>query len=283
MGKIIVLRGLPGSGKSYAAKLLLEEIGNSVRVNKDNLREMTFFSEWSGKREDVVDRCEMQLIEFLLSKGKVPIVDDCNLGNRVNRIKNIFFQHRVDVYDVDTNYKECIRRDSSRVGKARVGKSVITNMALVNGLVLDKPVVLVDIDGTVADCSHRLHHVKNKPTDWGAFFDAAIHDQPRLDVITDINFQYPAEKYHRVMMSGRPSSLKKVTEHWLDDNFQGWTTLIMRAENDYRNDDIVKAELARKYLNNQTIVAAWDDRPRIIRVWEWLGIKVHDVGPGIDV
>jgi hypothetical protein len=30
--------------------------------------------------------------------------------------------------------------------------------------------ILVDIDGTLADCTHRLHHIQKQPKDWDAFF-----------------------------------------------------------------------------------------------------------------
>jgi hypothetical protein len=30
--------------------------------------------------------------------------------------------------------------------------------------------VIIDIDGTLADTTHRLHHIKSKPPNWDAFF-----------------------------------------------------------------------------------------------------------------
>lgn len=40
-----------------------------------------------------------------------------------------------------------------------------------------------DIDGTLADCSHRLHHIQKEPKDWDAFFDACGDDAPMPHVI----------------------------------------------------------------------------------------------------
>lgn len=35
-----------------------------------------------------------------------------------------------------------------------------------------KSVYVFDIDGTLADLTHRLHHIQKQPKDWDAFFDA---------------------------------------------------------------------------------------------------------------
>ena len=34
--------------------------------------------------------------------------------------------------------------------------------------------VICDIDGTVADCSHRLHWIQSKPKNWKAFVFLSI-------------------------------------------------------------------------------------------------------------
>ena len=39
--------------------------------------------------------------------------------------------------------------------------------------------IIVDIDGTIADCSHRLHYIKGEKKDWNSFFKAAGKDKPK--------------------------------------------------------------------------------------------------------
>ena len=52
MKKVIILVGLPASGKSkFANELLLSEPGRWVRTNKDLLREMAHASYWSPGNE----------------------------------------------------------------------------------------------------------------------------------------------------------------------------------------------------------------------------------------
>ena len=35
---------------------------------------------------------------------------------------------------------------------------------------------VLDIDGTLSDTRHRLHHLRGRRRDWGAFFAAAGQD-----------------------------------------------------------------------------------------------------------
>jgi len=49
MKKVLILQGLPASGKSqFAQELLLANPGRWVRTNKDLLREMAHASYWSA-------------------------------------------------------------------------------------------------------------------------------------------------------------------------------------------------------------------------------------------
>ena len=56
-------------------------------------------------------------------------------------------------------------------------------------------IVIFDIDGTLADVSERIHHVKKKPKNWNAFFqgmaqDKAIHSMVRLcNILYDVRDQ----------------------------------------------------------------------------------------------
>ncbi len=282
MAKLIVLKGYPGSGKSTMAKSILANDKNAVRVNKDSLREMCYYSEYSPKREEVVDNAEFLLIDSFLAKGRTVIVDDTNLNGRDDRIKARYRdKHDVEIMHIETPVEECIKRDSTRCGNARVGRSVITNMAIQNGYTFDKPVVIVDIDGTIADCSHHLRFIQTSPKDWEKFFSNAEFDEPRMDVIRDIHTRYPHQDFAYVMVSGRPDSIRKPTEHWLEDYFPHYNTLLMRRARDRRDDQIVKAEIYNKYLAQQNVVAVFDDRPRVLRTWEDIGIpEINDVGPG---
>ena len=44
-----------------------------------------------------------------------------------------------------------------------------------------RPLAVFDLDGTLADTRHRLHHLERRPADWDAFFAAARDDPPLPD------------------------------------------------------------------------------------------------------
>ncbi len=49
-----------------------------------------------------------------------------------------------------------------------------------------KHVIVCDIDGTVSDPTHRLHHVRGaRRKDWPAFFDACGEDACHDDVVKE--------------------------------------------------------------------------------------------------
>ena len=43
--------------------------------------------------------------------------------------------------------------------------------------------IIFDMDGTLADVSHRKHFVENNPKNWEAFYKAMINDKPNSPVI----------------------------------------------------------------------------------------------------
>ncbi len=80
MKKVIILKGLPASGKStWAKQRLAAEPGAYKRINKDELRAMLDDSHWSKGNERFVLRLRDHLIVAALEDGKHVIVDDTNL------------------------------------------------------------------------------------------------------------------------------------------------------------------------------------------------------------
>lgn len=41
-----------------------------------------------------------------------------------------------------------------------------------------KQIVIFDIDGTLANAEHRVHHLQKEPKDWDAFFAGCTQDTP---------------------------------------------------------------------------------------------------------
>lgn len=144
-------------------------------------------------------------------------------------------------------------------------------------------IYLCDIDGTVADCSHRLHFIQNKPKNWPAFYAACKDDAPIPSVIEVIN---ALGRHHSIMFStGRSEECKAATKTWLTSvvKFPWWHNLYMRKQGDYREDFIVKAELLEQIKKDhpyREIGGAFEDRQQVVDMYRAKGIKVFQVAKG---
>lgn len=280
--KLIIMRGLPASGKSTKAKeLVTSKKSNTIRLNKDLLRTMLHCDKWSGKNEEITTAAQGILAQFFLEKGMNVIIDDTNLNPGVFE-KWKGFWPEVEVVDLTrVNMYDCILRDSGR-RPGEVGKEVIINMARRYGLYpRHRKDVICDIDGTLCDISDRLHLVKsNAKKDWLAFFRNIPFDKPRKEIIERV--QELSKTYNVVLVSGRPEDYKAQTIEWLKTYGVPYETLIMRRSGDFRPDDIVKKEILDAYFDKSQIELVIDDRPRVIRMWQAEGLRVEDVGKGVE-
>lgn len=290
MSKIIMLKGLPASGKTSKAKELMEASGNMIRVNRDLLRKMLHFDKWSWDNEQFVIKIEKAIALEALSKDTNVIVDDCNLNPRneqmwreVARLEEAKFE----VNHIYTPWVDCVSRDEVR--QESVGGHVVKNMALQYGLVSLPKVCICDLDGTLCNIDHRLHFVKDKSgnpvdkKDWKGFF-SEIQNDTLNESLKESLLNYQKEGSKIVYVSARPEEHRKVTEEWLKKNGCDFHfTLLMRGHGDRRDDVDVKKEMLNKYFpKKESIVMVFDDRPRVIRMWREQGIPVTDCGKGIE-
>jgi len=128
--KLIVLRGLPASGKTTCARELLTK-RRAVRVNRDLLREMLHFDRYSSKTEWRVIEIEEMIAGYFLRQGFDVVVDDTNLKKRdVKRWRKVATEASADfdVRPMETSVEECIRRDAERAERT-VGTERIREMA----------------------------------------------------------------------------------------------------------------------------------------------------------
>ena len=143
-----------------------------------------------------------------------------------------------------------------------------------------KPVILVDIDGTLADVRHRLHHIKGAGRkNWKAFFAAMDGDTPMDETIRWVR---ELEKdNHIVVLTGRPEEYRARTERWLRDHGVPFEKLVMRPQGDHRPDYVVKAEVLRD-IPRERIALVIEDRDQVCAMWESKGVKVHQVASDED-
>lgn len=134
-----------------------------------------------------------------------------------------------------------------------------------------------DIDGTLADCSHRLYfitpldEVPFKP-DWDAFYDTCGDDAPIEHMVRLA--QTLSDAHARIICAtGRPERIRKLTADWLNRHFLYPRSIYMRADSDHRPDVEVKREmLDRMRADGWEPIMAFEDRDRVARMWRDAGI-----------
>lgn len=134
--KIIMTRGIPGSGKSTWAKqaVLDAKPGEWIRINRDDLRAMLHAGRFvQGVTEHQIVALRNALIEAaFISGAKVVVVDDTNLTERhENELRHIANKIKVgfEVNYFPISIEEAVERDSYREGTACVGEDVIRKCA----------------------------------------------------------------------------------------------------------------------------------------------------------
>ncbi|WP_110182863.1 hypothetical protein [Nocardioides solisilvae] len=135
-----------------------------------------------------------------------------------------------------------------------------------------RQVAVVDIDGVLADVRHRLHHVRESPKDWGAFFAAARHDPPLaegLEVVRRL-----AEVYGIVYLSGRPEQCRRDTEEWFRRHGLPEGELRLRPARDRRPARVLKVAELRRIARDAEVVVHVDDDPEVVAASRAAGFDV---------
>lgn len=178
-----------------------------------------------------------------------------------------------------------------------------------------KPVVIFDLDGTLANLNHRLHHVKvpacpaccdssvaiysyiqhcescmgtgeNKSfkKNWDAFYDECDKDTPIVATIR-ILLQLWSSGSQIWIWTGRGEVAKAKTEKWLADHvfsdieLPSNVHLRMRKTDDKRPTWKVKQE----WLNDlpkehkERIVCVFEDSPSVCDMWQDEDVQVYQV------
>lgn len=138
---------------------------------------------------------------------------------------------------------------------------------------------LCDIDGTLALRGDR------SPYDWSRVGE----DAPNKPVVTVVRAL--AVRSPLVFMSGRMEQCRQQTLTWLHANvcdharlpvcLTGYP-LYMRADDDYRPDQVVKRELYERLVQGiHEVEGVIDDRDKVVRMWrDELGLTCLQVAPG---
>ena len=148
-------------------------------------------------------------------------------------------------------------------------------------------IYIFDIDGTLADISHRLHFIEQEKPDWDAFYAASGDDSPIWEVIT-VARALAAAKHVIIMSTGRSEDIRAITNTWLTKYRVPCSGLFMRASKDYREDNVVKGELLDRILAEfvdpsklgRILAGVFEDRQQVVDMYRARDIRVFQVAPG---
>ena len=140
-------------------------------------------------------------------------------------------------------------------------------------------IVLCDLDGTLSDAEHRLHHVRGKRRDYESFFAAAGEDAPMEPVITLV--QALAAQGHQIhIVSGRRDDTRAATERWLEEHGVPYHRLLLRPYDDRTPDHILKKRWFDADYRGKEILLALEDRSRVVSMYRELGVTCLQVAEG---
>lgn len=291
--KILVLQGVPASGKSTFARSLVLKDKSYVIVSRDAIREARG-EYWIPEHEDYISDIEEFEIRSAIKHNLNPIIDASNLNPKtIAKWKNLAEELNVNIefkmFEID--FATALERDSKR--ERSVGKKVLERFfrdyfpnqlkAYYTDDRLKEPFypyndekedcIIVDLDGTVC-----LHNGRS-PYD----LTRISEDIPNYPLVRFL--QELICNKHIIFLSGREGTdqCRQDTINWLTKNicssdFGYKWELLMRDKNNFEPDEIIKERIFHKEIEPKySVLAIFDDRDKVVKMWRSLGLLCNQV------
>ena len=131
-------------------------------------------------------------------------------------------------------------------------------------------VLIVDIDGVLADASAHQHFLNGETQNWEAFFKALIDSRTSREVQELVRSISSSSDIPVFLLTARPSYLFEMTVEWLDKNKVFWDALLMRDQDDERESPEIKLDLVRDLMKSgYKPELVLDDDPRnLFMFWQ---------------
>lgn len=141
--------------------------------------------------------------------------------------------------------------------------------------------VVVDFDGTLCDCLHRVPFAQQR--DWDSFHNALSDDKVHEDVAMLIGNLAPEIKI--IGLTGRNERYRQKTLDWLRKNdLDVFEEIIMRPDNDFMPDHLLKPLMLAEYFGDmetakENVICILDDRDKVVSAFREIGFSVFHVRP----
>ncbi len=268
--KVIITRGLPGSGKTTFAEQYVKDNPNSVIVCKDEIRKRLGVG-YGGKRCPKVVQVWTELILYNLHRGKSIVIADTNLDSlMIHNIKALVNPKYRDDYDIeikdfrDVDYKICIDRCASRPEGREYWEEVILRMKdeWIDPIIITQDAslprcVITDFDGTIVI-----------PSDRDMFSGEGSEYDVKNEIVCEYLMFAKMMDYKIFILSGLEEHYRYNRESYLSANGIEYDNLYMRKTGDSRKDFEIKDELFKEHIEGKYFVhSILDDRVQMLRYW----------------
>lgn len=289
--KLIICRGIQGSGKStWAKRWCHEDPKHRVRFNNDDIRNM-LGDYWVPDREKLVTEAKANMITFALITG-YDVVDNMNLNPKEDTwIRTLCTNIEKDKgIHIDIEYKdffipveECIRRDAMRPNP--IGEKVIKDtwrryrtfiiQQNINEMLSKRPehvdgarpAILVDMDATLClNTTGRPYYGEGAAE--GMLNDIAVEGICNL-----VKSLY--EKRTIFIITGREGTpeIIEATKKWLDSDSIKVDGLFFRPVKDYSPGAECKKKIYEDNIKGKyNVEFVLDDNYKCVEMWREQGL-----------
>lgn len=136
------------------------------------------------------------------------------------------------------------------------------------------PVACIDIDGVLADPTHRLHFLDERPKNWRGFFAHVDADPPLAPGVALVK-ELTSDGVTVIYMTGRPEYLRGATRDWLAALDLPHDVMHMRGRRDFRPAPHLKLAVCRQLLAEFDITTIVDDDENVVQHLLAAGLPVR--------
>jgi uncharacterized HAD superfamily protein len=142
--------------------------------------------------------------------------------------------------------------------------------------------IVVDLDGTLCNCDHRVSFVRAQQYD--EFNSRLVDDKPHEEVIRVI--ERLAMSHHIIVATGRSDKYKEPTQTWFSRHNIIVDALLMRPEGNHIPDHELKPQLLYSYFEGgkeealKSVLVVLEDRDKVVAAWRNEGFPCWQVRKG---
>lgn len=142
--------------------------------------------------------------------------------------------------------------------------------------------IVFDVDGVLADPTHRLKYIQQEKPDWEKFFEESKNDAPIRHGLRLLDLHLRVGELRNVeLWTGRDEKYRHILDNWLLRFGLGFKPcrIRMRPHGDHCPD----YELKRRWVDEvgpDNIELVFEDHSQVVDMYRVLGIPCYQTAPG---